>query len=393
MTLTRMFFSGVALTLAIFCGATNAQEANAPQEQDGVAVSGAKLDESIFDVPDGKDVAFYRERLETIGKTIQGLANPSPETVAKINELLPNAYLVIFKNLRDDPEAEPAERNQYFQLYAILLTRNGDWDELDKLLAEEQAKDEPIQQRIEVLNAFIASGKLRKAVASKDEAAIQKLADECIANALKPGGDLGSILEFADEIGDLDDAATVAFLDKAIDALQKSGDEAHKTFVEERLLPLKRYAGLVGNEILVEGLFLDGSEIDWKAYRGKVVLIDFFATWCGPCMQEVPGILENYKKYNKAGFDVISYSVDQDLDALRTYEEKEKHPWKTASEKLSVETKTDDGKQKYQALSDYYGINSIPRMILVGKDGKVLSTTARGPQLTKLLQEQFPDVK
>ncbi|MBQ7110131.1 MAG: hypothetical protein IJO06_02825, partial [Thermoguttaceae bacterium] len=70
------------------------------------------------------------------------------------------------------------------------------------------------------------------------------------------------------------------------------------------------------------------------------------------------------------------------------FEEDRKLPWKTASRKL-----TRDAEKDYVIISDYYGVNSIPTMVLVGKDGKVLSTKARGAELERLLGEQFPEVK
>ena len=103
-------------------------------------------------------------------------------------------------------------------------------------------------------------------------------------------------------------------------------------------------------------------------------------------------MLALYEKYHDAGFEVLGYSIDDDLEALEKFEKERKLPWKTASSKLSVEAKENGGKE-YVDLSEYYGVNAIPTMILVGKDGKVISLEARGEELKKLLKEQFPDVK
>ena len=119
-----------------------------------------------------------------------------------------------------------------------------------------------------------------------------------------------------------------------------------------------------------------------------IVIVDFWATWCPPCLAEIPNVQKLYEKYHAAGFEVLGYSVDRDLEALEKFEEERKLPWKTASRKLST-----DAEKDYVNLSDYYGVESIPTMILVGKDGKVISTEARGAELKRLLEEQFPDVK
>ena len=110
-------------------------------------------------------------------------------------------------------------------------------------------------------------------------------------------------------------------------------------------------------------------------------------------MQEIPNVKSLYEKYHDAGFEVLSYSVDTDLDALKKFEEDAQIPWKTASSELAAQKKNDKGEPVYKDLSAYYGISTIPRMILVGKDGKVIATDARGPRLAELLQRQFPNVK
>ncbi len=140
---------------------------------------------------------------------------------------------------------------------------------------------------------------------------------------------------------------------------------------------LVRRLKLVGNSMQVEGTRLDGKPLQWEKYRGKVVLIDFWATWCGPCMAEIVNIKANYEKYHAKGFDVVGISLDQmDRDQLADFVKKEGVPWTICRDADSA-----------SPLADYYGIQSIPQLILVGRDGKVVSLNARGEALAPLIEK------
>src|SRR5581483_5125558 len=112
---------------------------------------------------------------------------------------------------------------------------------------------------------------------------------------------------------------------------------------------------------------VDGTEIDLTKMRGKVVLIDFWATWCGPCMGEVPHVVETYKKHHNDGFEIVGISLDQDKEKLLS----------VTKEKGMVWPQYFDGKGCQNAISSSYGIESIPAMWLVNKKGYVVSTDAR----------------
>jgi thiol-disulfide isomerase/thioredoxin len=130
----------------------------------------------------------------------------------------------------------------------------------------------------------------------------------------------------------------------------------------------------------LQGTKVNGEKFDIASLKGKVVLVDFWATWCGPCIAEFPNIKKNYDTYNSQGFEVVGISLDQDRTKLETYLEEKQVPWITLHEKGV-------GGQNPVALQ--YGIFGIPAMFLVGRDGTVISTHARGPELTALLEKEF----
>jgi thiol-disulfide isomerase/thioredoxin len=129
---------------------------------------------------------------------------------------------------------------------------------------------------------------------------------------------------------------------------------------------------LVGNAIQLEGFTLEGQPLSLADYKGKVVLIDFWATWCGPCRAEIPNIRETYAKYNADGFDVIAVSVDQDLKALQSFVAQETPPWAVVA---------DNHPRNSKSMAAKYGIRGIPAFILIGPDGKVATVHCRGPRL------------
>lgn len=167
--------------------------------------------------------------------------------------------------------------------------------------------------------------------------------------------------------------------------LFRNSDNPKVVLYADKFEGAMRKRNLVGAQMEVKGKLLDGSEIDWSSYRGKVVLVDYWATWCGPCVRELPNVLENYKMYHDKGFDVVGISLD---DANRNGRERVKQfisdreiPWPILFSDDKVATYWD------HPMANYYGINSIPAAILVDKEGKVITLSARGEALGKHLEE------
>ena len=112
---------------------------------------------------------------------------------------------------------------------------------------------------------------------------------------------------------------------------------------------------------------VDGTKVDLSTMKGKVVLVDFWATWCPPCRGEVPNVVATYKKYHDKGFEIVGVSLDQDKDALLSFTKEHDMVWPQYF----------DGQGWDNAVSKNFGIDAIPAMWLVGKDGKLITTNAR----------------
>jgi thiol-disulfide isomerase/thioredoxin len=121
-----------------------------------------------------------------------------------------------------------------------------------------------------------------------------------------------------------------------------------------------------------------GKTIELAKLRGKVVVINFWATWCGPCRAEIPGFLEVYKSYKSKGLEIIGISLDETgWDVVKPFLEKYK---------ITYPVVVADGK----VVHDYGGINAIPTTFVINRDGNVVSGH-RGllpkAQLEKILRE------
>jgi thiol-disulfide isomerase/thioredoxin len=133
----------------------------------------------------------------------------------------------------------------------------------------------------------------------------------------------------------------------------------------------------VGDEMKIAFTDLHGKEIDLEKMKDKVILVDFWATWCGPCIAEMPNVTAAYETYKDKGFEVVGISLDEDKAAVGKFIADNKMPWPQFV----------DGKGWENELAQRFGIRSIPATFLVGKGGRIVASNLRGPDLEASIEK------
>jgi thiol-disulfide isomerase/thioredoxin len=218
----------------------------------------------------------------------------------------------------------------------------------------------------------------------KDEAAQNKALDEMqkIAKANPKEDSVAQTLSKMAEMG----PASKAISDRAENIITTDLTGEMATQMATQIKGTRKMKDAVGKPVELTGTTVDGSKFTTKDWKGKVVLVDFWATWCGPCIRELPRVKKIYLDQHAKGLEILGVSCDSDAAELKGFLDKNKDmPWPQLFDK------DQNPKLEWSPLAKEWGINAIPTMFLIDRKGILRSTDAREDfetAIPKLLEEK-----
>ncbi len=124
-----------------------------------------------------------------------------------------------------------------------------------------------------------------------------------------------------------------------------------------------------------------GEDLSLSSLRGKVVLIDFWASWCGPCRRENPNVRKLYRRFHYKGFEILGVSLDNDGNRWKGAIQADSLTWPHVSDLRGWQS----------SAAQLYQVSSIPQTYLIDKDGRIMAKGLRGPELEMVLAKIFAD--
>lgn len=292
---------------------------------------------------------------------------PAGASVAEILERHDRALIRdLGAYLHKSPKAEDRD-----QAYAALFNKaiEHDWFKDTEELALGYLKSDP-DGPVKALAQIIAT--MARAGAGEFDRALSRYRD--LMSGLGKSDQEDFAVSFSDTF------ATAAMTAGEFDTARKVYQTLSERFgesatVKEKVAKETARLDRVGTTVpATEAQDLDGKPVRLESLRGKYVLVDFWATWCAPCIAELPRLQEAYRKYQPAGFEILAVSLDETRDPVVGFAKTRKLPW----------VQIHNGSSGAD-LVDAFGVSSIPASYLVDPEGRIIRLDLRGEALDSTL--------
>jgi thiol-disulfide isomerase/thioredoxin len=293
----------------------------------------------------------------------EALASPAAVTdPAKRKELAPRVVPAFKKMLAlADELSGTSMKGMAPQMQSQMLTILDVFDDADAhARLEQSAKNGDVPSR----GALLLSQWIKS---SADANAQTKILDQAteLAKANPENQLLTEVFMGMSQIG----AATPELKDRAAAVITDNMKGQTVQQLKTELAGEKKLHALENKPLAIKAVRHDGSMLNTADLKGKVILVDFWATWCGPCLAELPRVKKAYADFHDKGLEVVGVSCDESGDKLKKFLEANKDmPWPQLFDEKTA---------GWHPLATEYGINAIPTMFLIDKKGVLRSVTAR----------------
>jgi thiol-disulfide isomerase/thioredoxin len=370
------------LVLALFVAASRAAQAeepakskiDAPASKDAPPKEAGQRDEQAVIA----DLREAKEKLSTAMPSISSIGDAEfrKDSGPKLLPLLHRMSDLLgeLAALEKDDEVRQGLNDDRRQFLALLVAL-GDDDAAAVLEKETGGND---AKNLSAKSALVLGRWWKN---SKDAAAQEKILATVVdmAKADPTNEKLLQTLEIMARVGASSDELAL----RVVQVIRKTmkGDAAKRIAAE--LDPNGALRELLDKPLIVAGRTTNGKSLTTADLKGKVVLVDFWATWCGPCNAEIPRVRELYKTYHSKGLEIVGVDCDSDDDTVNTFIKDKEMPWT----QLREESQSDE---PWHPLAKQWGVAGIPTMFLLDKKGILRDVDARDgtdAKVAKLLAE------
>jgi thiol-disulfide isomerase/thioredoxin len=332
------------------------------------AANGKRTPEQI-----SADLQKAGDQLRDLMTTPDIMLDPDQRAAAapKVVPVMKRMLALFDEMAQAQPQAQPQIADARLEFLTILGVF-GDADATATLARMAQAPD------AQAVEARCGQQLVTYLTHAKDEAAQTRVLDEMekIAKANPKEAAVGQALLKMANMG----AASKAVSTKAEDIIVNDLKGEFATQVGEQIKGQRKMRDAVGKPVELAGTRVDGTAFSTRDWKGKVILVDFWATWCGPCIQELPRVKKAYLEHHAKGLEILGVSCDSEADELKAFLDKNKDmPWPQLFDAKQ------NPQMQWNPLAKEWGINAIPTMFLVDKKGVLRSVEAR-----KDFEEQIP---